>query len=320
MEIKRYSCGCEGEWDGFVAMSRQRSFLFNRGYMDYHADRFCDFSLMAYDGGRLVALLPANRVGSTVYSHQGLTYGGWLTLDGMTATMMLRVWREAVGFLSSLGVERLVYKCVPWIYSMMPSDEDRYALFRMGARWESCQVASVVDLRGGWRFDSNARRNAAKAARGGVRVVESCDFVRFWPVLEDVLSSRYGVGPVHSLAEIELLKGRFPRNIKLVVALSAEGEVLAGVVLYLTERVAHVQYIASSPRGRELGALALIFSEVMQECGGFDYFDFGTSCEMGGRYLNEGLLRQKSGFGGRGVAYESFAVDLAEIDAKLFGN
>lgn len=301
-------------------MSRQRSFLFNRGYMDYHADRFCDFSLMAYDGGRLVALLPANRVGSTVYSHQGLTYGGWLTLDGMTATMMLRVWREAVGFLSSLGVERLVYKCVPWIYSMMPSDEDRYALFRMGARWESCQVASVVDLRGGWRFDSNARRNAAKAARGGVRVVESCDFVRFWPVLEDVLSSRYGVGPVHSLAEIELLKGRFPRNIKLVVALSAEGEVLAGVVLYLTERVAHVQYIASSPRGRELGALALIFSEVMQECGGFDYFDFGTSCEMGGRYLNEGLLRQKSGFGGRGVAYESFAVDLAEIDAKLFGN
>ena len=165
MEIKRYSSVCEGEWNAFVERSRQGTFLFNRGYMDYHSDRFDDFSLMAYDRGVLKGVLPANRVGNVLYSHQGLTYGGWLTQEGMDASGMLGLWAEAAGYLIPAGIGRMVYKCIPWIYSRMPSEEDRYALFRSGARWESCQVASVVDLRNGWKFDSNGRRNAAKASR-----------------------------------------------------------------------------------------------------------------------------------------------------------
>lgn len=320
MEIKRYSSVCEGEWNAFVERSRQGTFLFNRGYMDYHSDRFDDFSLMAYDRGVLKGVLPANRVGNVLYSHQGLTYGGWLTQEGMDASGMLGLWAEAAGYLIPAGIGRMVYKCIPWIYSRMPSEEDRYALFRSGARWESCQVASVVDLRNGWKFDSNGRRNAAKASRAGVRVVESDDFGGFWRVLTQVLAERYGVAPVHSLAEMELLKGRFNDDIRLVLAVDAEGEVLAGTVLYIAGRVVHVQYIASSHRGREEGALALVFSRVMSHFNGYDFFDFGTSCENGGLYLNEGLLRQKSGFGGRAVVYESFIVDLAEIKTKLFGS
>ena len=46
-EIKRYSDRCKDEWDDFVRDSRNGTFLFMRGYMDYHADRFADFSLMA---------------------------------------------------------------------------------------------------------------------------------------------------------------------------------------------------------------------------------------------------------------------------------
>jgi hypothetical protein len=38
----------------------------------------------------------------------------------------------------------------------------------------------------------------------------------------------------------------------------------------------------------------------------FRYFDFGTSNEDAGRYLNETLIAQKEGFGGRGVAYRIF--------------
>ena len=44
--------------------------------MEYHADRFTDYSLLVYDGNKLLALLPANRSGDVLYSHAGLTYGG----------------------------------------------------------------------------------------------------------------------------------------------------------------------------------------------------------------------------------------------------
>ena len=53
-EIKRYSDGCKDEWDDFVRDSRNGTFLFMRGYMDYHADRFADFSLMAYRDGYML--------------------------------------------------------------------------------------------------------------------------------------------------------------------------------------------------------------------------------------------------------------------------
>ena len=76
--VRRYTPADKPLWDGFVALSKNATFLHYRDYMDYHSDRFNDFSLMAFDGGRLLALLPANLSGDTLYSHQGLTFGGWL--------------------------------------------------------------------------------------------------------------------------------------------------------------------------------------------------------------------------------------------------
>ena len=78
-EVKQYTQKQIQEWNEFIEDSRQGTFLFNRCYMDYHADRFQDASLMIYRKGQLYALLPANRLGDTLYSHQGLTYGGLIT-------------------------------------------------------------------------------------------------------------------------------------------------------------------------------------------------------------------------------------------------
>lgn len=91
-EIKRYSDGCKDEWDDFVRDSRNGTFLFMRGYMDYHADRFADFSLMAYRDGRLHALLPAHCTATEFCSHRGLTYGGVVTDEKMTAALMLELF------------------------------------------------------------------------------------------------------------------------------------------------------------------------------------------------------------------------------------
>lgn len=77
--VSVYSDDDKTEWDAFVSKSRQGTFLFQRPYMDYHRDRFKDCSLMLRQEDKLRAMLPANISGSTLYSHQGLTYGGLLT-------------------------------------------------------------------------------------------------------------------------------------------------------------------------------------------------------------------------------------------------
>ena len=123
---------------------------------------------------------------------------------------------------------------------------------------------------------------------------------------------KYGKHPVHSLQEIELLKTRFPENIKLYCA-CLNNELLAGVVMYYSgDEVAHCQYIASTELGREKKALPLLFDYLIKESAqaGYKYFDFGISTEKGGLYLNDGLLRQKFRLGGRGIVYNTFEIDV----------
>ncbi|MGG6545868.1 UNVERIFIED_CONTAM: GNAT family N-acetyltransferase, partial [Prevotella sp. 15_C9] len=42
--IIRYSAGDKERWDRFVRRSKNGTFLMQRDYMDYHADRFQDCS------------------------------------------------------------------------------------------------------------------------------------------------------------------------------------------------------------------------------------------------------------------------------------
>ena len=64
--IRRYTAADKRVWDRYVANARNATFLFFRDYMDYHADRFQDYSLLFYVGNHLYAILPANIVGDTL--------------------------------------------------------------------------------------------------------------------------------------------------------------------------------------------------------------------------------------------------------------
>ena len=76
LEVVRYTSDKKDEWDAFVKESDNSSFLFYRDYMEYHEDRFKDFSLLLYDKNKLCALLPGNILNDEFISHQGLTFGG----------------------------------------------------------------------------------------------------------------------------------------------------------------------------------------------------------------------------------------------------
>ena len=314
MKIVRYTPIFKSQWNEFVNGSRNGTFLHFRDYMDYHSNRFDDFSLMCVnDKNNIIAVLPANKCGDTVYSHQGLTYGGWITsIKGVTATTMLEIWTLMNSFLRENKIKRFIYKPAPHIYHRYPAEEDLYAIFRNGGQILSTLISTTLPLDDTrLHFNENARRGMKNAINNGVEVKQSCDFDLFWDVLEQMLREQYNTLPVHSLEEIELLHSRFPKNIKLYIA-THNDNVVAGTVIFFTETVAHAQYIAASPSGKALKALPLVFDYIINnECGNCRYFDFGTSNEKGGLYLNDGLITQKCGMGGRGIAYNTF--ELSDI-------
>ncbi len=313
--IEQYNDSMSGLWDDAVRASRNGTFLHLRGYMDYHRDRFVDSSLVARDDERIVALLPACRDGDTLYSHRGLTYGGWLVPSRhFDVTTMLEVWNKATDILRGIGIANIVYKAVPHIYHNYPCEEDLYALFRAGAQLVESNISATIDLDEPLSFDRGNKRNVNLAIKNGVVVGESTRWADYWQVLDSLLMEKYDRHPVHTLEEIDLLRSRFPENIKLFTATQGD-EILAGVVMYFCgNEVAHSQYIASTERGRELKALTLLFDHLIKEAAqaGFRYFDFGISTEDGGRYLNEGLVRQKCRLGGRGIVYNTYKLTINE--------
>lgn len=299
-------------WDDFVRASRNGTFLHKRGYMDYHSDRFDDCSLVASIDGKLCALLPACIEGDTLWSHRGLTYGGWIVpLKHFDVTVMMAVMDAAALWMKDNGIKRFVYKAIPHIYHRYPCEEDLYALFRHGASLTETNISTTIDLTCPLPLDRGNKSGANAARKAGIRVGESDDWEGYWQLLSSLLDERYDTRPVHSIEEITLLQGRFPNNIRLYTA-TLGSELLAGVVLYLSMPVAHCQYIGATPLGKESKALTLLFEHLINEYQrlGFRYFDFGISNEDHGRYLNEGLVRQKSRLGGRGIAYNIFEISL----------
>lgn len=314
MEVVRYAPEMRPRWDEFVRCSSNGTFLHLRGYMDYHSDRFCDWSLMIYDDKRrLMAVLPGNASDATFYSHQGLTYGGMLVGRRHSSTStMLEAWTAVRDYLRREGFRRMVYKPVPEIYCRYPAADDVYCLFRLGATMTACQVSSTIPAGEPWLANETARQTVKALTGGCIAVGESRDFSGFMQILADRLASRYGVRPVHSVEEIEMLAGRFPENIKLFVAVDQrDGSIMAGTIVYVTDAVVHTQYIATTEAGRRVGAMAAVVRHLLDaECAGRRYLDFGTSCEDGGRVLNAGLNAQKYGLGGRPTIYQTFTLEL----------
>ena len=93
IELKKYDSSQKSAWDTFVKNSRINTFLFQRDFMEYHSDRFEDFSVMVYRKGKLEAVLPGNIKNDVFYSHQGLTYGGLVTSAKITAIDVLALYK-----------------------------------------------------------------------------------------------------------------------------------------------------------------------------------------------------------------------------------
>ena len=306
-EVRRYTPDKANEWNRFVTASKNGTFLFDRQFMDYHADRFTDCSLMFYRDNALYALLPANVKGDVLTSHGGLTYGGLVMSSRCSAKGVQEVFAAMNTYLSDMGVRRVVYKAIPWIYHQLPAEEDLYALTSIShATLIIRDISSAVIGDRPVKFSESRKSGLRKALRMGLTVRESEDFATFWQILNANLTAKYGVRPVHSVSELELLHGHFPQGIRLYMVYDGETP-LGGTLLFLTPQVLHTQYISATAEGKAHGAIDLLFNHLINEVyTDYRYIDFGKSTVSDSADLNEQLIFQKEGFGARAVCYDTY--------------
>lgn len=307
--VERYAPEKSGEWNEFVKNSKNGTFLFDRNYMDYHAERFTDCSLMFRDAdGKLIAVMPANLKDGTLASHGGLTFGGVVSNQRMKTPTMLEIFESLIEFAKNAGATRIVYKAVPHIYHAQAAEEDLYALFRHDAQIVKREASTTINLQERLAVSKGRKWTINQSRKNKIEVRESEDYETFMRLEAEVLAAKYNVVPVHTAAEMRLLAERFPQNIKLFGAFLHD-EMLAGTIIYASQTVAHAQYIAATDEGKQLCALDAILHELITaRYREKRYFDFGISTEKQGRYLNVGLVEYKESWGGRATVYDTYEI------------
>lgn len=315
--LRPYSIDDAKAWDEFCIDALQATFLHTQNFLSYHGNRFVDRSLIVEEDGKLIGLFPAasiHEADTCVISHPGISYGGVLHRGRLRGERMLTVMSEIACHYRAQGFSQLLYKAVPTIYHRSPSQDDQYALLRLGAENTRFDLSSTIDLSNRLPVNQRRRRSFKKALKVGADIVEgSQNLPAFWNILAYNLQSKHGVKPVHSIEELILLAERFPHSIRCISALIDE-EVVAGVILFVTPTVCHSQYIAANEKGTEHSVLDMVFEHsigiAIQEK--VHWFDFGISTESNGKILNDGLHGFKCEFGGGGVVHNFYELDLAK--------
>ena len=310
IKVIRYENQLKNNWDGFVNEAKNGTFLFQRNFMEYHSDRFDDFSLLFFLDDELVALLPACKIGTVCYSHKGLTYGSLVVKKQCKFHLYKDIFTALIHFLKAENFTELIIKTIPSIYCESGNDELSFLhQFYHGA--VEMNIGSVIFNTKEIVFSKSIVRNAKNASKKGIELRKSNDFTTFWnDLLLPRLEERFNKKPIHSLNEIIYLKERFSDKIELYAAF-LNNEMIAGTILFNNKNFVKSQYIASKSNYNKLGGLDLLHYEIIKNLK-TDFFDFGTSSEDLSNAENSNLLAWKEQFGARTIVFPTYTFKIKQ--------
>ena len=307
--IKRYEPKDYDNWNDFISQAKNATFLFHRDFMEYHKDRFEDYSLIVLEGEKWVAVLPANVIQNEVFSHQGLTYGGLVYRENLKLSSVILVFKAVLFYLNENKIAKIQLKTLPSIYHKKPAEELNYALFLAEAQLIRRDTLAVIDLSKPFQLSEIRRRGIKKGKSNCLIIKEENNFESFWnEVLIPNLELRHNAEPVHSLAEIQLLKSLFDKNIRQFNVYNND-KIVAGTTIFESENVAHCQYISKYEEEENLGSLDFLYNHLINNVFTHKrFFDFGISNENQGITLNNGLSYWKESFGANIVVHDFYEV------------
>lgn len=280
--------------------------------MEYHSDRFTDYSLLFFKKNRLIALVPAHVNSSTISSHIGLTYGGLITKARTQIKTKEALFNCLLDFVRENKKSILRIKLPPKIYFSKYSSGVEYFLFKNAANLYRRDLNFVVNL----QDDICINKSKLKAQRNGtfsnLVLKEEDNLEDFWnKILIPILKDNHNVAPVHSLSEIITLKENFPNNIKQFNVYHGDS-IVAGMTLFITDCVVKSQYGVVNEKGKKYRALDYIYISLYEKYKalGFKYFDLGTTNENGGMDYNAGLTNYKEELGASPVNLDYYEIKL----------
>jgi hypothetical protein len=320
MKVVKYNNNYKVQWDQFVRTSRNGTFHVERGFIEYHRDRFTDHSLMVLDEkNNIVTLIALHEEDKNLFSHKGLTYAGFILSPDTRLEENLAAFRLIIEYCIACGFETFYYKTISHMYHRVPSHDDLVLLFLLNASLKVRHVNPVIERFNKMPYQERRRRAIKKAEKENLSI-ELCDqHETYWEILIELLA-RYDSKPVHSFEEISHLAQLFPESIKLYAAMH-EGRIMAGILVFESSTVAKFQYIVSSDEGKDIGALDFLTDRLIHDIYKDKAFiDFGTSTLTGGAKLSIGISNQKEGFGARTTVQDHYQLDLKQINWSNLDN
>ena len=312
--IKTYNYSYKVDWNNFVDISKNSTFLFKREFMDYHAEKFEDYSLLIFYNSDLIALFPCNIRDGEVYSHEGLSYGGVIVKSDLKFLKYLELFTYLLKYFNEKSIKKLYIKQIPSIYNSSFNGELDYLSFVTGAKIYRRDIISVIDMQNENKISKDRLQGYKRGKKNKLEIKETDDLDEFWnSILIPTLLNRHHVNPVHSLHDIKKLKRVFNKNIKQFNVYH-EDQIVAGTTVFLTKNVAHVQYIGSNSDKNSLGSLDFLFYNLITEhLSSYKYFDFGNSHEQQGMKINKGLNYWKEGYGARSLTHDFYEINISNF-------
>lgn len=296
--VRLYNKSDFESWNAFIDKAKNATFLFHRNFMDYHSDRFTDFSVVVEDENKWTAVLPANVVENKVFSHQGLTYGGLVYNDKLDTEKVRLIWEAILEFLRNQQKINLIYKPILSFYTQNSSDEMTYFLFKNNATVYRKDLNLAIDFTKKYSVSKSKMKHFRRVSELDLEIRQDHDFESFWKtVLIPRLAEKHQANPVHTLEEIQKLSLQFPENI-LQYNVYFEDEIIAGITLFHFGNGVKSQYGATTVLGEKMRALDYLFINLIEDFRNkVTFFDMGTVTENNDLGYNPGLLKQKEELG-----------------------
>jgi hypothetical protein len=294
IKLIKYKPEFKDAWNELITLTDPGSLIHKRSFLEYHSDRYEDFSVCVMSEHELCAAIPGTRNGDLWTSHAGLTYGGIISNVKNPADYI-----EIIGRLKYLLIDakikrmQFILPSVSFSPSTLPIQI--YALHQNGFTIEEVHLNQVIHT--DTSLSIKKKSNARSAERKGLVVVEGIEHLpAVFEIIQHNLKSKYSRDPVHSLRELELLKTEFLNELKIYAVVKGDS-VIAGAITLKSNRIENIQYLGATVEGKRLRAQDYLISELHKK-GQVSKMNvsFGKSTAGDGAKLNSPLYDFKDEF------------------------
>ena len=325
LKIIRYDESHMEEWDGFLNLSINGTFLQSRNFLNYHKkDKFLDHSILVYNENELITVVPACEIISdeikVLVSHAGSTFGGLIILGKYYKLLnIIEIVNEVVEYYKKYGFSRIIFKMTADIFIKQNTDLIQYIL-RLNGFNEYTELSTYVDTLSLEsddiinRFSQRQKRNLKRANSNNLmfkQLYTNDEIAIFYKLLSSNLL-KFNTTPVHTLDELFDFKNKRLVDYINFFGVYKEDEQIAGTMAFNINNVLHTQYLAADQEKLEFSPMTFLYYNLIQYSieKKFNKLSWGIATEDKGKTLNEGLAVFKESVGSNFSLNRTFYIDL----------